>query len=151
MAIDQATVTSRLVTLEQATALFNRLGGSIADGLPELDPAELELYWEPDVEWSPLTGGSVEGTSYRGFEGQVAYWRDVAETWEEIHVEMLEVEVSEGGAVTVVELRARGRGSGLEIRTITGICWEFRGQRIASGRAYRDPAEAFAAAGIARR
>lgn len=149
--IDQATVTSRLATLEQWTAVFNRLGGSIAHGPPELNPAEFELYWDPDAEWLPITGGSVEGRSYRGLEGQHAYWQDVADTWEEIQAMTLEVEVSKAGAVSVLKLGARGRASGLEIQTVTGVCWEFRGHRIVRGRAYRDPAEAFAAAGIAPR
>ena len=54
---------TRLATLEHSTALFNRLGASIADGPPEFDPAEFELYWDPDADWSPLTGSVVEGAS----------------------------------------------------------------------------------------
>jgi ketosteroid isomerase-like protein len=150
MADDPATAASRLATLEHWNTLFNRLGGSIADGPPELDPAELELYWDPEADWSPLTGGAVEGASYHGLEGQRAYWRDLAETWQEIHAVTLDVEVSEHGAVSVLELRARGRESGVEIQAITGVFWGFRGHRIISGRAYPDPAQAFAAAGTAR-
>jgi ketosteroid isomerase-like protein len=150
VAADQATVARRLATLEGATALFNRVGGAITDGPPELDPGELELFWDPDVDWSPLTGRVVEGMSYRGFDGQRAYWRDLAEAWAEIHAEALDVAVCERGAVSVVELRGLGRGSGVEIRTITGIFWQFRGDRIISGRAYPDPDEAFVAAGITR-
>ncbi|MGZ8649435.1 MAG: nuclear transport factor 2 family protein [Solirubrobacteraceae bacterium] len=99
---------------------------------------QLELLSE-DYEWHPAFtgGGLVEGSVYHGREGFKRYWREQAETWAEIKLEVEELRDLGHRVLALAHIHALGRVSGLEVDQRFGGIWTFRGAELVEGRAYR--------------
>jgi ketosteroid isomerase-like protein len=74
---------------------------------------------------------SVAGTTYRGREGVVAWWNDLADAWEWLEVE-LEDSADVGTDRTVILLTLRGMGRKSSVRLDESIAhrWYWRGERV---------------------
>lgn len=92
----------------------------------------------PDVEFQPLRG-VLEGTVYRGHEGFRRWLEDMAEDWDEFHLEMGEVsEIGSSWVLVQGRVRARARASGVELDTTAAWLCKLRDGLIGSLRFYRD-------------
>jgi len=102
----------------------------------------------PDIEWR--TGlGAVEGEVFRGWEGVQTYFARLRSAWEQFH--FLPDEFHDLGDIVLVigHLEGRGRGGRVPIVSPVGAVWDLRDGLIWRLRAYLDPAEASAVAGLA--
>ena len=90
--------------------------------------AVLELI-HPDIEWRPALGpGGAEGRVYRGRDAYERWLRtELLEVWEEFRGENLDFRELPGNRVLMFgELVARGKASGVEVRTPFGQLAEVR-------------------------
>lgn len=111
-------------------------------------PACLEAI-DPDVEWHPppdIPNAAVANDR----DSLIATFQDWLGAWDEYRSIPEEI-IEAGDTVVVFALEsARGRGSGIEVRSrrITGV-YELRDGKIVRFKAYLDRAEALEAAGLA--
>jgi ketosteroid isomerase-like protein len=108
----------------------------------------LKLF-HPECEWYSDVIGRMEGaeTVYRGREEIHRFWDEWHAVWN------LTIEVSEyrdlGDTVlTLGRLRARGKGSGIELDVPVAYVGESEGGLIRRLRAYLDPQQALEAVGL---
>jgi ketosteroid isomerase-like protein len=124
-----------LPVLRRAIDAFNRRD---AETLSELSA--------PDVVFeSALVGARV----YIGHEGLRTYFRDLDDAWGDWHT--ADDELIEVGSDRVLQLYrgvGTGRGSGVRIDRDLAVLWTIRDGRISHGKAFMDPAEARAIAGL---
>jgi ketosteroid isomerase-like protein len=100
------------------------------------DVDRLQALCTDDVEIAGLRS-AVEDTRYAG-PGTV-FWRDAQEVWEEMRMDIEEVQV-EGETVTVRgKWRGRGRSSGVEVEREIVNDLRLREGRIASASTRADP------------
>ena len=102
----------------------------------------------PDVEINTRIGDAFQGEPFRGHEGArqwLAGLDENFETWE-LWID----ECREQGDVVLVlgGVRARGRGSGIELDQEIGWVYEFRGDKMIRLHTYYDRAQAIAASGL---
>ena len=114
--------------------------GDIETLLEVLDP---ELVWHSALH--ALMGG--EATVFRGHDGVRELFRDLSESFDEMHLEISEIRDLGDRLVAVGRTRARGKASGADVETPIGYVTEFRNGRAVSIRGYLDPNEAVEAAG----
>jgi ketosteroid isomerase-like protein len=92
---------------------------------------------------------AVEETSYRGKDALETYWTDMNETWEEWHVEVLQVlEGREDAVAVVVRLVGKGKSSGAPVDRTIGISYRIRNGKLWRAHSYLDPGEALEAVGL---
>jgi ketosteroid isomerase-like protein len=114
---------------------------------PERFLAALDQFYDPDVEWTPVVVGGLEGRSYRGYEGWRRYYADRGEVFGEGRVEVISCEPV-GNDVIVAHIRSTGvgRGSGLATEhKIWSVAW-FRGERVLRQQVFTDRTQAYEAA-----
>jgi ketosteroid isomerase-like protein len=100
----------------------------------------------PEVEFQPLRG-VLEGTVYHGHEGFRRWLEDMAEDWDEFHLEMgAASEVGSGWVLVQGRVRARARASGVELDTTAAWLCQLRDGQIGRLRFYRDAETALEAA-----
>ena len=121
----------------------------IARGVDAFNEGDLDgmlAPMHPDLEFQPLRA-VLEGTVYHGHEGFRRWLEDMAEDWDEFHLEM--VEASEVGSRWVLvqgRVHARARASGVELDTSAAWLCELRDGLIGRLRFYRDVETALEAA-----
>jgi ketosteroid isomerase-like protein len=106
--------------------------------------------WQQDCEWFPDTPRLIEATSYRGHDGLRRHFATLADIFESVRIDLSELREIGDRVVALGELRARGRGSGLELDEQLGVVFEMSEGKIARGTSYRDRARALAAASVPR-
>ena len=75
---------------------------------------------------------SVGGTIYRGREGVASWWRDLAEAWEPIEVELESSrDVGPDQTVVLITLHGKGRESRLSLDEPVALRWQWCGQCLA--------------------
>jgi hypothetical protein len=96
---------------------FRGLAPRVVAALNARDVEEFLTLVSPDVEFVPLVAG-VEGGVYRGHEGVRRWLEDTWSTMEgyEASIEVLD-EIAGRVGVFRIELKLRGRGSGVEVET----------------------------------
>jgi ketosteroid isomerase-like protein len=101
----------------------------------------------PDFEFmSRLT--SVEGATYRGHDGVRAYFKDMADAWQEWRNELDEMtEVGPDTVLAEVTFRATGK-SGVEVELRSAVVWVLSGGRVREIHSYASRQEALEAAGL---
>jgi hypothetical protein len=71
--------------------------------------------WDPEIEWDTRGGPVVElADLYLGIEDARKWCREWFEAWEALHFEYELVDAG-GQVVTLLDLRMRGRSSGIEV------------------------------------
>jgi ketosteroid isomerase-like protein len=124
--------------IREEVASFNR---GDADGFVAL--------CRPDVEWQDAIFWSEPFRTYRGREKVRAWFAQVREPWEDIHIAADEIiEAGEDRLVVGLGLTARGRGSGVETEAhFWQVNW-FADGKTARRKVFRDREEALEAAGL---
>jgi ketosteroid isomerase-like protein len=99
---------------------------------------------DPDIEWHSamhaLIGG--EETVFRGHDGVRTLFRDVQETFSELHFETVEMHDLGDRVLVIGRTRVRGKTSGAATVTPIALVTEVKNGRARSLRTYRDPEEA---------
>ena len=90
--------------------------------------AQIELC-DPEIELVPLRA-VLEETIYRGHDGIRRFARDLAESWSEAHVELLELEARGEQAVSIGRLTLKGRSSGAVTEVVGAAAWSVRDERL---------------------
>ena len=103
---------------------------------------------DPNVEIRTGIGDAFQGEPFRGHEGArqwLAGLDENFETWE-----ILIDECREQGDIVLVlgGVRAKGRGSGIELEQPIGWVYEFRGDKMIRLHTYYDREQAIAASGL---
>jgi ketosteroid isomerase-like protein len=103
-----------------------------------------------DIVWLEVKGRPerLEGVETRGRESLRTGLESLFDAWEEYRLEPQEIHDLGDRLVAVLREVARGRGSGIEVDSLWGYVITMRAGQIARVDAYRDPAEAFEAAGL---
>ena len=113
----------------------------------DLDAALECVHTDFEFDWSESIGPFV-GT-YRGHDGLARFWTDLLEAWE--HFSPTTVEVIECGAdglITLDVVRARGKGSGIDMEARGAMLWTMQGGKIVRVKMFQTKQEAFEAAGL---
>ena len=103
---------------------------------------------DPEVEWHPPP--DIDAPVANGRDALTAQWRDWLSAWEDYRFVPDEIVEGRDGAVLVFgEESARGKGSGIDVRSrrVTAV-YELRAGRIVRFKAYLDRAEALEAGGL---
>jgi ketosteroid isomerase-like protein len=115
----------------------------------ERDVRAVERYVHPDFEWIEVEG-SVDMSDRRGRGAVAEVTRDLEAAFEGYRLDPESIEeVDDRRLLAVVRESARGRESGAPVSTTYGYVLTLRDGRIARIEAYRNPASAARAAGLA--
>jgi len=125
-----------------------QLAREVLAALATRDPARLIALSHPDVEWRSFFALS-EGGVYRGHDGTRRYMSDLADAWEVGRAEVDDALAIADFAVLVGRIHFRGRGSGVESAAAAGWVLKFREGKLLRFRAFREPAQALEAVGLA--
>jgi uncharacterized protein len=99
---------------------------------------------DPDIEFTAVTGEHAGRTDpYRGHDGLRAYFRDVAELWEELRLTPREFRPA--GDLVLVTGKVSGRSRVRTVTGSTGWVWKVRDGKVVYGRVYASAADAIAA------
>ncbi len=91
-----------------------------------------------------------DAAEYHGIAGLTSAWRDFLSAWNDFHVETERVVPGAAGMYALlIRLKARGKGSGVDIDAEVANVVRMRDGRIARLEMFWDRAEALAAAGAA--
>jgi ketosteroid isomerase-like protein len=127
---------------EAATAVevVRRWFGELERGnpAPELCDPEIEIRnWDD----APITG------PYFGHEGVHQWWADVADAFEDVRFELLELEpIDVAHCLTVQRLRGRFRSTGIEVDGAWAAIVTVRGDKVLKAQGYASPGRARKAA-----
>lgn len=107
----------------------------------------------PEFVFAPHITGGHEGLEFRGVDGPSSFLRLQAETWESLQAEPSEMRQNGDVVVVLGTIRARGRGSGVDVEEPTiWVCRCLDGLILRiEARTARDPAQvgqALAEAGL---
>jgi uncharacterized protein len=112
----------------------------------DLEGALAEL--PPDFEW--LVPGFPGSQVARGPEATLDFFRDWIDQWEDLRVDWELEQSSPDTVFAVVDMRGRGRASGVPVEERIAHLWTFRDGLAVELRAFTDPADALEAAGLPR-
>jgi ketosteroid isomerase-like protein len=99
---------------------------------------------DADIEFTAVTGEHAGRTDpYRGHEGLRAYFRDVAEVWEELRLTPREFRPA--GDLVLVTGKVSARSRGRTVTGSTGWIWRVRDGKVVYGKVYASAADAIAA------
>jgi ketosteroid isomerase-like protein len=100
---------------------------------PESFVAELDRFYDPEIEWTPVVVGGLEGKTYRGYDGMRRYYADRDEAFASGRIEVLSCDAV-ADDVLVVEILSSGVGrvSRLPVdHTLWSVSW------LRDGRVFR--------------
>ena len=121
--------------------------GYAAIGAGDVDAALRHV--APDIEVASSGAFLDEGRVYRGHDGVAEFMAMLAEAFEELSYEIVDlIELGDDRVLTLLFVTARGRESGLEVRMQAGHIWTFRGDEAVRLEAFADHDSARAAAGV---
>lgn len=104
---------------------------------------------DPSVEMHGTIGGLGEGQVYRGADEMVDEFESVdAEAWEERRLEPTKFLDGDDLVVVLLHEYRRGRSSGVELESDTGVVFQVRDGRVVRVQGYMDQEEALKAAGL---
>ena len=104
-------------------------------------------HFSPDVEID-VTDRVLNPAIYRGLDGAMRFRDEIAETWDEFHVEIEDVVPAGDEVVVLVRSSGLGRASGAQVDSRAAWVAAVREQRITRLRLYRDRSRALAAVGL---
>ena len=110
----------------------------------DLDAALECVDREFEFDWSDSMG-PFKGT-YKGHDGLARFWTDMLDAWEHFSPEMVEViDFGPDGLITVDLVRARGKGSGIDMEARGAMLWTVQGGKIVRVKMFQTKEEAFRA------
>lgn len=112
------------------------------------DPAALSLL-DPEVLYEDDMLPDHAGETYRGIEGVLKAWARWTEPWGEYETELEWLRDAGDDVVSCHRVRARGKGSGVDIEGRYAYLWRFREGKVTYLKSFGDAAEALKAAGLA--
>jgi ketosteroid isomerase-like protein len=117
---------------------LDRLVSLAAESYNRRDAELMIDQWDPDCEWHPFISAELEGAEgYRGHDGVRKWFRDTDEMFSAVHWRVGEARDLGGDRILILgELEARGRVSGVDVRSPLGLIFELRGDLILRGWAY---------------
>jgi ketosteroid isomerase-like protein len=101
---------------------------------------------DPKFEWH--VPDYPEGELRRGPEAVIAFFREWAEPFDELQVEWEIIEAGPERALVIIDMRGRGRESGVPVEMRFAQLWTFDGDRAMRMVFYPDVQEGRAAAGV---
>jgi ketosteroid isomerase-like protein len=124
--------------VEIVRVVFERFNSGDVDGLVQLIAPEFEFHDLPEL---PGAGGFVDRDSF-------IVWRaQLVESFDDLRFEPLElIEAGPDRVVSLNRVAGRGKGSGIPVEGGFSSIWTLRDGLIVKHVAYRDHAEALAAA-----
>ena len=101
-------------------------------------------FFHEDIEYRPVE----EGGAVHGHDALRRYFVRWMEPWEEFHVGPTEFQHTEDSVFNGIEMKGRGRGSGVETTQESWQVWRFREARAYRWEEYVDRTEALEAVGL---
>jgi ketosteroid isomerase-like protein len=129
--------------LRPAYALFNL--NAVVDG--KLDALFDEIA-DPEIVIIPPPVYPDEASSFRGLEESKAFFRRLAEVWEDWRFVPEDFLAAGDYVVVIGYLHAKGKGSGAEIDTPGAHVWSFRDGKATQVQVHLNRGEALEAAGL---
>jgi ketosteroid isomerase-like protein len=105
-------------------------------------------FYDPEIEFQPLTGMEVELGGYTGHAGVRRYLEEAAEVWDEMLPHADDVRAVGDHVVILGGCAVRGRGSGAITDSPMAWVLTFRDGKVLRHRAYRTSEEALKAVGL---
>jgi ketosteroid isomerase-like protein len=106
----------------------------VSDALDAWNRGDVDAMVEdtsPDFEFVPAIAAGVEGGSVRGPDEFRQFFRDLEETWETFRLEPEEFREIGDQVLGVARLKAKGRGSGVELdQPVFAVTWFRDGKRV---------------------
>jgi ketosteroid isomerase-like protein len=112
------------------------------------DVAAIHAAYAPDIEWEDNSGLWGDWGVARGPDGIRQAFRRWYEAFEDVDMEFGEVDDVGDDVVVTYPLRARGRGSGIEVNQSFTLVWTLQGGKVVRIRSYADRAQALEAVGL---
>lgn len=128
----------RVGIVERSIDAFNRrdLDAMLADA-------------HPDAELFPGAANPIEFATYRGRVGVERYLRVLAESWDDVQLQLLEIRDLDDSALALTRVSARPREAHEPLERQLGLVYHFVAERVSCVHAYPDHEEALRAAGLA--
>ena len=125
------------------------LAEQVMDALGRRDLERLNQLADEEVEWRSFFAELGQGGVYRGRDGTSQYMRDLNDAWEIVHADVDGL-IGVGDIVVLVgRMHYRGKASGVETETAAGWMLKFSRGKLLRFRAFREPAQALEAVGLA--
>jgi ketosteroid isomerase-like protein len=137
---------------QENVELVRQLFAELASGGPaeeieqRLSDEALVRFFDPEVEWVPVTQSLLAVDSYRGYEGVRRFWTEFLSTWDEYTIEPLEF-VDAGDRVAVV-MHMVGLTHGIKVEATWSSLSTIRDGRVARVQSFSNPKGALEAAGL---
>jgi ketosteroid isomerase-like protein len=112
------------------------------------DVAAIHAAYAPDIEWEDNSGLWGDWGVARGPDGIRRAFRRWYEAFEDVDMEFGEVDDVGDDVVVTYPLRARGRGSGIEVNQSFTLVWTLQEGKVVRIRSYAGRAQALEAAGL---
>lgn len=119
---------------------FSEFGGDLTES----------SYWDPDIVMVNAADWVIE-TTYRGHEGVMRWWEDLAEAFDDFDLDLLTVrELDDGRVLTTQRFVGRFRETGIPVPedTAWGSIQTVRDGRVVHAQGYLTAARALRAAGL---
>jgi ketosteroid isomerase-like protein len=137
---------ARRATLEGNEEVVRRFLNE-AWGRRDMDAALACAHPEIEIDWS--NSMAPFGGTYTGYDGLVRFWTSLWEAWEQFRPVIEEViELGHDRFITVNLIRARGKGSGIEVESRGAALWTMRDTKIAAVKLFQGKDEALQALGL---
>jgi ketosteroid isomerase-like protein len=100
-----------------------------------------------DFEW--VVPDHPEGAVRHGADSVIEFFREWAEPWDDLELDWQIREAGSDRALAIIDMRGRGRASGVPAEMRVGQLWSSRDGRVVRMEMYTDVDEALRAAGLA--
>jgi ketosteroid isomerase-like protein len=95
-----------------------------------------------DFEWRPVLAGTVEARTYQGHDSFREFLGEWSSTWESWNLEAEEMREFGDQVLVLTRVRAKGRGSGIELDEQLAHLFEFRAGLVCRAETFLDRDEA---------
>jgi len=109
--------------------------------------SDLAEFCDPEVHVDQ-TRRVFNPASYDGYEGLLRALGDVRDAWDRFALEPEQFVEADDRVVVIHRVRARGRGSGVEIEARSASVYTLRDARVVRLVVYDEPSEALASVGL---
>ena len=125
-----------------------RVARQTFDAIGRWDIDALLTFYDPEIEFLPLTGTRVESGGYIGHAGVRAYFEEVGEVWEAMRPHADEIRTVGDEVLLLGGCAVRGRGSGAESDSPMAWVLTVRDGKVVRHRGYPSRTEALEAVGL---